>query len=155
MSQVNEKRHRLDQSPAWRGCAAPPRKREQQAEMFTPAEAGLHRAPKRITCGRLSLAQIVTAVSQVMLIAEREIRGPRRDRPIAAARHMAVYLARSLTDQSYPMIGHGLGGRYHTTVMSSMQRMTARIENDAQISRLAQRCMRHALSLAAQENYHE
>ncbi|WP_210168263.1 helix-turn-helix domain-containing protein [Prosthecomicrobium hirschii] len=38
-----------------------------------------------------------------------------RSRPIAQARHLAMYLARALCGASYAQIGERLGGRDHTT----------------------------------------
>jgi len=43
--------------------------------------------------------------------------GSRRNKRCARPRHVAMYLARSLTRMSYPEIGEFFGGRDHTTVI--------------------------------------
>lgn len=42
-----------------------------------------------------------------------------RHKMVSLARHLVVYFAKRATDLSYPEIGRELGGRDHTTVMSS------------------------------------
>lgn len=42
-----------------------------------------------------------------------------RHKTVALARHLVVYFAKRATDLSYPEIGRELGGRDHTTAMSS------------------------------------
>jgi chromosomal replication initiator protein len=41
-----------------------------------------------------------------------------------------MYLARELTDQTLPAIGHAFGGRDHTTVMHACKRTSERIARD-------------------------
>ena len=55
-----------------------------------------------------------------------------RDRrpPVAKARHVAMYLARELTDHSLPEIGRRLGGRNHATVIHAINRVTAAMQTD-------------------------
>jgi len=55
-----------------------------------------------------------------------------RDRrpPVAAARQVAMFLARELTDHSLPEIGRGMGGRNHTTVLHAVKRVSSALEND-------------------------
>jgi chromosomal replication initiator protein len=55
-----------------------------------------------------------------------------RDRrpAVAAARQVAMYLARELTEHSLPEIGRGIGGRNHTTVLHAVNRVSAAIRTD-------------------------
>ncbi|MDN5757887.1 MAG: chromosomal replication initiator protein DnaA [Tomitella sp.] len=53
-----------------------------------------------------------------------ELCGPRRARPIASARQIALYLCRELTDLSLPKIGQAFG-RDHTTVMYAEKKIRA------------------------------
>lgn len=50
-----------------------------------------------------------------------EIKGKRRTRGIAFARHEAMYLLRANTSMSLPQIGKALGGRHHTTVLHGIR----------------------------------
>ena len=52
-------------------------------------------------------------------------------RPVVAfARHVAMYLARELTDESLPTIGQRFGGRNHSTVLHAHRRIAADLERD-------------------------
>ncbi len=45
-----------------------------------------------------------------------------------------MYLTRTLTDLSLPMIGQEFGGRDHTTVMYAINKIDTRIKKDAEFS---------------------
>lgn len=52
-----------------------------------------------------------------------EIDSAKRAKRISQARHIAIYLARQLTDSSFPMIGRAFGRRDHTTVMHACRKV--------------------------------
>ena len=54
-------------------------------------------------------------------------------------RHIAMYLARELTDQTLPAIGRAFGGRNHTTVLHAYKRTAERIVDDAAAFETVQR----------------
>jgi hypothetical protein len=56
--------------------------------------------------------------------------GPNRSRSIAAARSLAMYLARLVTGMSLKAIGAGCGGRDHTTVLHATRTVAARLAHD-------------------------
>ena len=58
----------------------------------------------------------------------------RRDRTTATARHVAIFLTRELTSLSLPQIGGLYGGRDHTTVLNSIDRIDAAIGEDPEIT---------------------
>ena len=62
-----------------------------------------------------------------------------RTAPIAWPRHVAMYLARELTDQTLPAIGRAFGGRNHTTVMHACRRTAERIAADPDASETVRR----------------
>ena len=53
-----------------------------------------------------------------------------RAAPVTWPRHVAMYLARELTDASLPAIGVAFGGRNHTTVIHACRRTAERIAAD-------------------------
>lgn len=61
-----------------------------------------------------------------------ELCGPRRSRPIASARQIALYLCRELTDLSLPKIGQAFG-RDHTTVMYADKKIRAEMAERRQV----------------------
>ena len=85
----------------------------------------------RATGAREITAKLITqTVGEYFGIGEEEIRGKKRSADIARARHIAIYLCRTLTDKSTTMIGREFGGRDHTTVMSSVNKIKADMASD-------------------------
>ncbi|MEI8082129.1 MAG: chromosomal replication initiator protein DnaA [Actinomycetes bacterium] len=56
--------------------------------------------------------------------------GPSRTRTLVAARQVAMYLCRELTELSLPNIGKHFGGRDHTTVMHAKQKINTNLATD-------------------------
>jgi chromosomal replication initiator protein len=61
--------------------------------------------------------------------------GKRRTKDVSRARHIAIYLAREETEASLPQIGEALGGRNHSTVLHSYQKIAEEIESDEELQR--------------------
>lgn len=53
-----------------------------------------------------------------------------RAAPLAKARHVAMYIAKSITPWSLPQIGRHFGNRDHTTVISAVRKVGRLIEAD-------------------------
>ena len=78
---------------------------------------------------------ILDAVAQVTGIPVDALTSKRRERQVAYARHLAMYLLRDLAHQSYAQIGRLLGGRDHTTVLHGYRRIAGLLETDADVRR--------------------
>ncbi|HLK92597.1 MAG TPA: chromosomal replication initiator protein DnaA [Polyangia bacterium] len=52
-----------------------------------------------------------------------DLKGPKRHRAVAHPRMVAMYLARKLTNMSYPEIGSRFGGKDHSTVISAVRKI--------------------------------
>jgi chromosomal replication initiator protein len=52
-----------------------------------------------------------------------DLKGPKRHRAIAHPRMIAMYLARKLTNMSFPEIGSRFGGKDHSTVISAVRKI--------------------------------
>jgi len=52
-----------------------------------------------------------------------DLKGPKRHRAIAHPRMVAMFLARKLTNMSYPEIGSRFGGKDHSTVISAVRKI--------------------------------
>lgn len=83
----------------------------------------------------LTVKQIITAVASYYRLDEEALIERGRTKEVAAARHMAMYLAREETDASLPQIGEALGGRDHTTVMHGWEKIASLIEQDDRLRR--------------------
>ncbi len=72
-----------------------------------------------------------------------EICGKSRRRPLVAARQIAMYVVRELTDLSYPAIARDFGGRDHTTVIHACEKirnqLSERRQTYDQVTELTQR----------------
>ena len=73
--------------------------------------------PKEGRRPRLTVLHIKEEVALHYQIPVSELDGASRKKEIAQARQVAVYLARELTELSFPSIGREFGDRDHTTVM--------------------------------------
>ena len=58
---------------------------------------------------------------------------PKRTKNIVTARHIAMYLAREFTDYSLPMIGDLFGGKDHTTVLHSYNKIKKQLKTDKKL----------------------
>lgn len=61
-----------------------------------------------------------------------DIKGRSRRRPLVAARQVAMYVMRELTDLSYPAIAREFGGRDHTTVIHAVDKISTQMQERRQ-----------------------
>lgn len=71
----------------------------------------------------VSIENIQKTTAQYYNIKWTELLGKSRKRSIVRPRQMAMYLAKEMTDKSYPEIGELFGGRDHTTVLHAYRKM--------------------------------
>ncbi len=81
----------------------------------------------------ITIEQIQKEVAEHFAVKPDELRAKKRTKNVTLPRHVAMYLARELTDASLPKIGEDFGGRDHTTIMHAHKKMTADINNDSQL----------------------
>ena len=81
----------------------------------------------------ITVEQIQNAVCEMFHVSLADMRGDRRSQVIVYPRHIAMYLARELTDQSLPKIGARFGGRDHSTVVYAVSNIAARIRDDREL----------------------
>jgi len=74
--------------------------------------------------------QIVGAVSKHMKISTEDIQGISRKAPIVHARHVAVYITREITGDSWKHIGGLFGDRDHTSMMHGYQKISELMQQD-------------------------
>ncbi len=77
---------------------------------------------------RLTAEHIKDEVATRYHLKRRDLEGASRKKEISQARHIAIYLTRELTNQSFPAIGRQFGNRDHTTIMHSYMKVKALIE---------------------------
>ncbi|TLN23353.1 chromosomal replication initiator protein DnaA [bacterium] len=83
----------------------------------------------------ISVDDIVKAVSSHYKVKIADIKGKKRTRLIAWARQVSMFLARDMTDSSFPEIGMRIGGKDHSTVMYACEKVGEYMNSDADIAR--------------------
>jgi chromosomal replication initiator protein len=94
-----------------------------------------------------SISEILDATAQEFGVESRQLLARDRRSNVAAARQVAMYLARELTGHSLPEIGRGIGNRNHTTVLHAVNRISLAVGQDPAIRQavdnLRKRLSRH------------
>lgn len=95
---------------------------ELQGEKLTPKNLeGI--LPKEGRRPKLTVTHIKEEIASRYEVPRSELEGASRKKEISQARQIAIYLARELTEQSFPAIGREFGDRDHTTIMHSYSKV--------------------------------
>lgn len=81
----------------------------------------------------VSMPEVVDAVAARLGIDPEDILGPKRRKEVAWARQIAIYLCRELTDNSLAAIGQYFGGRDHSTVLHSYNKIAELLAEDRRV----------------------
>ncbi len=73
---------------------------------------------------------VILAIAETFDVSVDDLKGSSRRREISVARQIGMYLMRHHTDLSLPKIGEEFGGKDHTTVMYSCDKIAQLKEND-------------------------
>lgn len=77
----------------------------------------------------VTIDKIFSAVCLNYKVSKEDLLSNKRNSNIVYARHIAIYLIRSITEMSYPNIGK-IFDKDHTTIIASIQKMEKKILND-------------------------
>ena len=86
--------------------------------------------------GVITIDQIQKAVAAVYKITVEQLVSKSNARRFAFPRQVAMCLCKRLTKHSYPEIGRAFGGKHHTTVIHSVEKIQALAANDHGLQRL-------------------
>lgn len=78
----------------------------------------------------ITIQKIQTAVAESYRINVSELIAKGNSRRLALPRQIAMYLCKRLTKNSYPEIGRAFGGKHHTTVIHSFQKIQTLVTRD-------------------------
>ncbi|NLC65924.1 MAG: chromosomal replication initiator protein DnaA [Clostridium sp.] len=78
----------------------------------------------------ITINLIQEIVAEYYNVSIQDLKSQRRTRNVTYPRQVAMYLGRKLTDMSLPKIGDEFGGRDHTTVIHSCDKISNALEND-------------------------
>ncbi len=79
---------------------------------------------------QITLELIQQVVAKHFNIELKDMRSRRRTNAIAFPRQIAMYLARELTDYSFPEIGKAFGGKDHATIIHGYEKIKLRLNKD-------------------------
>jgi chromosomal replication initiator protein len=79
---------------------------------------------------------ILQIVIEEFKISIEDLKGASRRREISSARQIGMYLMRQHTDLSLPRIGEEFGGKDHTTVMYSCDKIAKQAEKDRELNQV-------------------
>jgi chromosomal replication initiator protein len=94
---------------------------------------------------RVSIEHIQRLVCQEYGLSLTQLKARDNSRAIAFPRQVAMYLSKDLTSASLPQIGREFGGKHHTTVLHSIQKVERLRKTDRDLNRLLNR-LRDTLS---------
>jgi len=78
----------------------------------------------------ISIEKIAKIVASHYKLTVEDLKSKNNSRHIAFPRQVAMYLCKKLTRSSFPEIGKAFGGKHHTTVMHSVEKIESMVNND-------------------------
>jgi chromosomal replication initiator protein len=85
---------------------------------------------------KISIESIQKAVAEQFAMKIGELKARNNSRSVVVPRQIAMYLAKQLTDASLPEIGRQFGGKHHTTVMHSVDKIIEQRKSDKDLNRM-------------------
>src|SRR5438045_8551292 len=84
----------------------------------------------------ITMVQIQRAAATHYTLRVDDLKSKNNSRQIAVPRQVAMYLCKRLTKHSYPEIGRDFGGKHHTTVIHSVEKIDALVSKDQNFHRV-------------------
>lgn len=85
---------------------------------------------------RVTIDSIQKAVGERFQIKQSQLKEKSNTKKVVYPRQVAMYLVKELTDASLPEIGRAFGGKHHTTVIHSINKIEQQRHNDPELNRL-------------------
>ena len=121
--------HHNDRAPPVRQkVKSKPRMQKKEID-FIEAELERERRELHFT----KLIDIRAAICSAYGFTRPELVSSRRTKDIVRARHIAFYIAKKHTTNSYPLIGRFFGDRDHTTVMHGVRKIERELKTDPKL----------------------
>ena len=102
----------------------------------TLAQDAIRNIAKEEESGVVTIQQIQKLVASTYKLTNEELISKNNARQISHPRQVAMYLCKHLTKHSYPEIGRAFGGKHHTTVMHSVEKIETLVATDETLQRL-------------------
>jgi chromosomal replication initiator protein len=102
----------------------------------TLAQDAIRNIAKEEDAGVITVQQIQKLVASTYKLGVDELLSKNNARHISYPRQVAMYLCKNLTKHSYPEIGRAFGGKHHTTVIHSVEKIESLVSSDSTLQRL-------------------
>lgn len=86
--------------------------------------------------GVITIEQVQKAVSTHYKLSVEQLISKNNSRPVAFPRQVAMFLCKKLTKHSYPEIGRAFGGKHHTTVIHSFEKIQSLSASDSGLQKV-------------------
>ena len=86
-----------------------------------------------------NIQRIQRIVAEYFQISVEDIRSKKRSANISFPRQIAMYLCRNMTDESFPKIGIEFGGKDHSTVMFSVEKIENEIKTNKDLANIIEK----------------
>lgn len=86
-----------------------------------------------------SINRIQRIVAEHFQITVEDMKSKKRSANLTVPRQIAMYLCRTLTDESFPKIGIDFGGKDHSTVMHSVEKVEREIKTNKELSNIIEK----------------
>jgi chromosomal replication initiator protein len=90
---------------------------------------------------KVSIDAIQKAVAERFEIKQSNLKEKSNTRKVVYPRQVAMYLVKELTDASLPEIGRAFGGKHHTTVIHSINKIEQTRHHDPELNRMLHNLM--------------
>jgi len=100
------------------------------------AQDAIRNISKESESGVVTIQQIQKLVASAYKLTNEELISKNNAQRISHPRQVAMYLCKHLTKHSYPEIGRAFGGKHHTTVMHSVEKIESLVATDETVQRL-------------------
>ena len=86
-----------------------------------------------------NINKIQRIVAEYFQITIEDLKSKKRSANLTVPRQIAMYLCRTLTDESFPKIGIDFGGKDHSTVMHSVEKVEKEIKTNKELANIVEK----------------
>jgi chromosomal replication initiator protein len=97
----------------------------------------------------LSMDNIIRVSAEYFGLTPNDLKGKKRSQNIVSARQLAMYMGREMTDYSTTEIGQDFGGKDHTTVMYSIDKIKGKLLTDPSLEATIENLKRKIIEFSA------
>jgi chromosomal replication initiator protein len=84
----------------------------------------------------IMIEDIIKAVCSQLNVKTGDIKSNKKNKNISEARQVSMFLSREMTNASFPDIGEKIGGRDHSTVIYSCNKIKEKLQNDITLNEM-------------------